>query len=95
MRFAFSRIVCDVASIVTWHHLVMVRSVAMRLRLPLYPKRVTTKIVTSEYIRVSQKDSRRQGEVVTDIKNNWSYNDIPYKTHTPRVTRSIRATATK
>jgi hypothetical protein len=47
MRFAFSRSVCDVASIVTWHHLVMVRSVPMRLRPPPYPKRATTKIVPS------------------------------------------------
>ena len=47
MRFAFSRSVCDVASIVTWHHLVMVRSVPMRLRPPPYPKRVMTKIVPS------------------------------------------------
>jgi hypothetical protein len=29
MRFAFAGIVCDVASIVSWHHLVEVRSLAV------------------------------------------------------------------
>jgi hypothetical protein len=32
---------------------VMVRSIPMRMRPPPYPKRVTTKIVPSEYLRVS------------------------------------------